>query len=158
MEGTITRKMTINDIADVMIIEKSSFSVPWSRASFEKELKSNTCARYYVAELDKKIVAYMGLWIIIDEAHITNIAVDPQFRGLSIGKAIVKEVIKETKESGILRITLEVRKSNIVAQNLYKSLGFLPCGVRPGYYSDNGEDALIMWKELIKKKKPMSNE
>ncbi|SCY74173.1 ribosomal protein S18-alanine N-acetyltransferase [Alkaliphilus peptidifermentans] len=148
MEVPIIRKMTTKDLNDVMYIEENSFPIPWTKASFEKEIKSNICARYYVAVLADKIVAYLGMWIIIDEAHITNIAVHPQFRGKKIGKKIVEEVIKEAIGLGIARMTLEVRKNNITAQGLYRSLGFLPCGIRPGYYSDNGEDAVIMWKEL----------
>lgn len=149
MDSVIVRKMTLKDIDAVLVIEESSFSVPWTRGSFEKEIKKNLLSKYYVAVVEEQVVAYGGMWLIIDEAHVTNIAVHPDFRGRKIGKALVTFMIKEAIALRIGKMTLEVRKSNIVAQNLYKALGFMPCGIRPGYYHDNGEDALIMWKDSL---------
>lgn len=149
MTPVVVRKMELKDIDDVLVVEKNSFSVPWTRGSFEKEIKKNLLSKYYVAVVEEKVVAYGGMWLIIDEAHVTNIAVQPEYRGKKIGKELVSFMIQEARGLGINKMTLEVRRSNTVAQNLYKALGFIPCGVRPGYYHDNGEDAIIMWKDNI---------
>ncbi|KAB3532066.1 ribosomal protein S18-alanine N-acetyltransferase [Alkaliphilus serpentinus] len=148
MESCIIRGMKLSDINQVAKIEEACFAVPWTKAAFEKEIRSNLLAKYYVVLIDDKIVAYGGMWLIMEEAHVTNIAVDPLEQGKGFGRRLTEEMIEEAKAMGALKITLEVRKNNVVAQNLYKSLGFLPCGIRPGYYSDNGEDAIIMWKDL----------
>ncbi|GAB6086348.1 ribosomal protein S18-alanine N-acetyltransferase [Alkaliphilus crotonatoxidans] len=142
------RPMELRDIKQVADIENRSFPVPWSRGAFEKEIKKNRLAKYIVLERENQLLAFGGMWLIIDEAHVTNIAVDPNYRGLGLGRQLVQGMIQGARELGMLRMTLEVRRSNLVAQNLYQSLGFACCGVRPGYYEDNGEDALIMWKEL----------
>ncbi|WP_026478957.1 ribosomal protein S18-alanine N-acetyltransferase [Alkaliphilus transvaalensis] len=144
----IVRKMEIKDLDDVVLIEEISFPTPWSKSAFEKELKKNLLAKYLVVTLEEKVVAFGGMWLIVDEAHVTNIAVHPDYRGKQLGKLLVEGMIKEAHSIGMLRMTLEVRRSNIVAQNLYKALGFLFCGVRPGYYQDNGEDAIIMWRDI----------
>ncbi|NLK33909.1 MAG: ribosomal protein S18-alanine N-acetyltransferase [Gracilibacteraceae bacterium] len=143
------QKMSLEDIDQVCEIENLSFAVPWSRESFESELVNNNLARYIVAKAEGKVVAYGGIWIILDEGHITNIAVHPEFRGRRIGEKLVKEMIKRAKESKAERITLEVRASNVAARKLYKKLGFKDGGIRKGYYTDTGEDAVIMWNELI---------
>jgi ribosomal-protein-alanine N-acetyltransferase len=144
----IIRKMTEYDIDQVLQIERKSFATPWSRDSFIMEVNKNNFAYYIVAEKEDKIVGYGGMWLIIDEGHITNIAVHPDYRGLGIGNILVEELIAVCKEKGFMRMTLEVRKSNKVAQSLYIKYGFEACGIRPGYYSDTKEDAVIMWKEL----------
>lgn len=149
MSEVIVRPMTLEDLDRVAAIEAASFPVPWSRSTFEKEIKKNLLARYMVVEVGQQPVAYGGMWFIIDEAHVTNIAVDPSQRGKKLGQALVEGMIQEAKANGMLRMTLEVRRSNEIAKNLYQKMGFLPCGVRPGYYEDNGEDAIIMWKELV---------
>ncbi len=142
------RKMKKDDIEEVYQVEVSAFSEPWSKAAFEKEMK-NKLANYIVAEDDcGKIVGYIGLWYIIDEAHINNVAVHKEFRGKQIGSALMEYMIENCKKDSIKSITLEVRASNEVAQNLYKKYGFKPGGIRKEYYSDNREDAIIMWKEL----------
>lgn len=148
MGNIVIRKMRENDIEQVLDIEKKSFTTPWSKESFTMEIKKNLLAYYIVAEIDGKIVGYGGFWNIVDEAHITNIAVDPEYRGKGIGNFIVEKLIDVCKERGILRMTLEVRKSNYIAQALYKKYGFEECGIRPRYYSDTNEDAIIMWKEM----------
>ncbi len=146
MESIIVRKMKLTDIDSVVDIEKSSFPIPWTRGTFIAELKMNKLARYYVVEFRGKVVGYGGVWLIMDEAHITNIAIHPEYRGKGIGKRLVEGLIEEVLKINIHRITLEVRRSNTAAQALYKKLGFVPCGVRPEYYQDNREDAIIMWK------------
>jgi ribosomal-protein-alanine N-acetyltransferase len=145
----IIRPITSADIDAVWDIEKMCFSVPWSRQSFVLEVEKNRCARYVVAEHSGAVVGYGGMWLIVDEAHITNIAVHPLFRRKGIGEAILKALVTEAHRMGIDRMTLEVRASNIAAQSLYKKLGFVEVGVRKGYYSDNNEDAIIMWNFSI---------
>ncbi|ABW20000.1 ribosomal protein S18-alanine N-acetyltransferase [Alkaliphilus oremlandii] len=149
MEEIITRKMELTDIDAVLDIEENSFTIPWTRNSFVTELTKNKLSRYVVAEVDGVVAAYGGMWLIVDEAHITNIAVHPRYRGLGVGKKIVEALLEEGRKINIYRMTLEVRSSNVVAQGLYRQYGFMPCGVRPGYYHDNGEDAIIMWNDVI---------
>ncbi|AEF16719.1 MULTISPECIES: ribosomal protein S18-alanine N-acetyltransferase [Thermoanaerobacterium] len=140
------RPMVKSDIDKVMEIEYLSFSVPWSFESFVMEVTKNSCAHYIVAEVDGQIAGYGGFWVVVDEGHITNIAVHPDFRGQGVGSAIVEGLIELAKNKGITSMTLEVRESNLVAQSLYKKYGFKPVGKRRGYYQDNNEDAVIMWK------------
>jgi len=147
MELVKLRKMLAEDLEAVMDIEYSCFTVPWSKEAFLMEIEKNIFARYFVVEFEGKIVGYGGMWMIMDEAHVTNIAVIPDFRGKGFGKKLVEILIHTANEEGIQRLTLEVRKSNEEAQNLYKKYGFNICGCRPRYYQDNDEDAMIMWKE-----------
>jgi len=125
-------------IEDVYTISKLSLRVPWSISSIEKEL-DNKFAHYILAKLEDKVIGFGGAWIIVDEAHITNIAVHPNFRGMGIGDVIVQELISLCKNNKALAITLEVRKSNVPAQKLYLKHGFLQEGIRKGYYLDNNE-------------------
>ncbi|KPU26906.1 30S ribosomal protein S18 [Caloranaerobacter sp. TR13] len=148
MSKIIIRDMTEEDIDEVLDIEKKSFKTPWSRDAFVKEVNQNKLAKYIVASIEGKVVGYGGVWIIVDEGHITNIAVHPNFRGLGIGNLLVEGLIGTCRERGINRMTLEVRKSNNIAKSLYKKYGFKEYGIRPGYYSDTKEDAIIMWKEM----------
>ncbi|OPJ63463.1 ribosomal protein S18-alanine N-acetyltransferase [Clostridium oryzae] len=129
----------------VLAISKLSFATSWSRESFESEL-TNQHATYFVAVVDGFVAAFGGMWIIVDEAHITNIAVHPEFRSCHIGTKILSALIDKCKMSGIAGMTLEVRTSNYIAQKLYSNFGFQVEGVRKAYYADNKEDALIMWK------------
>jgi [ribosomal protein S18]-alanine N-acetyltransferase len=145
-EGVRLRAMLLADVAMVMEVEVRSFPTPWSEYAFYSELQSNSNAFYYVAETAGKVIGYGGMWIIIDEAHITNIAVHPDYRGRKIGEALLCRLIAEAADRGAGDMTLEVRKNNIVAQNLYKKYNFTPRGIRRGYYSDTGEDAIIMWR------------
>ncbi|AOT69997.1 ribosomal-protein-alanine N-acetyltransferase [Geosporobacter ferrireducens] len=139
--------MNKEDISQVLEIEKQCFSVPWTKEAFVMEVEKNKFARYIVAELDEIIVGYGGMWMIIDEAHVTNIGVRPDFRGRGFGDVIVKAMIAAAEKEGIYNMTLEVRASNRVARNLYEKYGFKACGIRPKYYQDNNEDAVIMWKQ-----------
>lgn len=143
----IIRSMTKDDVDSVYIVEEDCFTDPWSKESIRKELK-NDLARYLVAELDNKIVGYVGVWFVVDEGHITNVAVHSDYRGKKIGDKLVKEIVKLCKESKLVAMTLEVRSSNTVAQNLYRKYGFKMGGIRKEYYSDNKEDAIIMWNQL----------
>src|SRR5690606_21440537 len=118
-----------------------SFTLPWSSAAFYNELTNNHFARYLVMELDGRIIAYGGMWNIMDEAHVTNIAVRGGYRGRGFGELMLRNVMATAIYLGSERMTLEVRVSNTAAQQLYTKLGFVASGVRKAYYSDNQEDA-----------------
>ncbi|MHB1652825.1 MAG: ribosomal protein S18-alanine N-acetyltransferase [Desulfitobacteriaceae bacterium] len=140
--------MHVEDLEVVMAIEEVSFPTPWSVHSFATELRDNEYARYHCLEVDGKVIGYMGLWFILDEGHITNIAIAPHKRGLHWGEFLIRSVMRKMAEAGMERMTLEVRTSNDAARRLYERLGFKSAGVRKGYYIDTKEDALIMWVEL----------
>ena len=142
------RQMTIADIPAVVSIEREAFTAPWSPEAFVNELTHNHFARYTVMELDGEIIGYGGMWTIIDEAHITNVAVRSIYRGRGYGERLLRELQEKALSYGSAAMTLEVRVSNEIAQNLYRKLGFKASGLRPKYYTDNQEDALIMWADL----------
>jgi [ribosomal protein S18]-alanine N-acetyltransferase len=142
----IVRQAEERDIKPMAEMDLLCFTAPWSEASFKKEIKENHMAFYIVAELDGRMAGYAGLWCIVDEGHITNVAVHPDFRRRGIGEALVSVLLQHTVENGILSHTLEVRASNNPAISLYKKFGFEPAGLRKNYYEDNGEDAIIMWR------------
>lgn len=143
----IIEMMTSKDIDGVFEVEKNCFEHHWSKDSLKKEL-INENARYLVAKLCGKIVGYVGIWLILDEGHITNVAVHSDYRGQKIGDKLVQALVDLCKENNINSMTLEVRVSNIVAQNLYKKYGFKLAGIRKEYYSDNKEDAVVMWNDI----------
>lgn len=140
--------MTTEHIKDVHKIEEDCFSIPWSEKSFYDELTKNKMAIYIIAKEDDNIIAYGGMWHVINEGHITNVAVKKEHRGKGIGNKIINELINIAREKEMIGITLEVRNSNISAQNLYKKNGFIIEGIRKEYYDDNKEDAILMWKHL----------
>lgn len=142
------REMREEDLDRVMEIEKEAFTPPWSREAFLLELTKNLLAKYIVALVDGDIAGYGGIWLILDEGHITNIAVDKEYRGLGIGNKLLEGLIQLCIDRNIRAMTLEVRKSNEVAKSLYKKYGFKEYGIRPKYYQDNNEDAIIMWKSI----------
>ncbi len=139
----IIRRMTMADVDGVAAVEAATFPTPWSRDAFASEM-NNVAARYLVAEKEGKIIGFAGAWIILDESHVTNIAVLKEERGQGVGRRLTEGLMQYLSNLGAAYATLEVRKSNEVAQNLYVSLGFIKLGVRKRYYEDNGEDALIM--------------
>jgi [ribosomal protein S18]-alanine N-acetyltransferase len=141
----IIRLMTNRDLDDVLELEHQSFTLPWSKEAFYNELHHNQHAVYVVIEDDGKIVGYCGTWLILDEAHITNIAVLPTYRGRGLGEKLLRYMMNFSKSRNVVTMTLEVRVSNFVAQSLYEKLGFKKGGIRKNYYSDNGEDAIVMW-------------
>lgn len=143
------RKMTPDDVEAVYAIELATFPSPWSLDSFHYEMRENQFAHYTVAVNDRgQIIGFCGMWIVIDSAQITNVAVSSEARGLGIGEALMREAMKVAKEGGADIMSLEVRVTNTVAQNLYRKLEFQDGGIRKGYYTDNGEDALVMWVNL----------
>lgn len=141
-------KMTKEHLDDVMKIEWECFPIPWSRKSMEDELERKI-AYYFVALVDGIVAGYGGMWHVVTEGHITNIAVSEKFRRLGVGNAIVSKMIELAEEKDMLGVTLEVRVSNEAAISLYKKHGFKIEGLRKEYYDDNKEDAYIMWKYLI---------
>lgn len=142
------RKADENDIDSILVVENISFSIPWSREAFIKEISTNSLAYYSVVELDKKIVGYAGMWIILDEVHLTNIAIIPEVRGLKLGELLMRYIMGIAKMHKAERMTLEVRQSNRVAINLYNKLNFEKQGIRRDYYKNPVEDAFIMWVNL----------
>ncbi len=150
MAGEIKiRPMTVADIEQILAIEALSFPTPWSRFAFISELTQNTYAYYMVAEVDDTVAAYAGVWVVLEEGHITNVAVHPSFRGRGLGKRMMLSIMGRAKAHGAERVTLEVRASNDVAHELYTKLGFVDRGLRKGYYTDTKEDAIIMWKDSL---------
>ncbi|RKN82278.1 ribosomal protein S18-alanine N-acetyltransferase [Paenibacillus ginsengarvi] len=140
--------MRVDDIAVICDIEKEAFTTPWTEAAFHNELTNNQFAHYLIMELDGLIIGYGGMWLILDEAHITNIAIRAAYRGRKLGERLMIQLQSAAVFLGAERITLEVRTSNVIAQRLYAKMGFIPAGLRKGYYTDNGEDAIIMWAHL----------
>ena len=139
--------MTSADLDAVMAIEKASFAYPWSPRFFLQELQVE-CARSFLAEVNGRIVGYILFWLLVDAIDIHNVAVHSEFRRRGIGRLLLDKVILEARRRGSTRVTLEVRRSNVVAQRLYESIGFVTIGIRKGYYSDDGEDALAMALQL----------
>jgi len=135
-------------------IEEDSFSIPWSKGELRKEL-SNNLARYYVAVDDgdgrepEEVVGYAGLWHVVTEGHITNVAVKPERRREGIGTRLMAQLIMYAKEYEMIGLTLEVRIGNTGAQKLYTALGFKPEGIRKNFYSAPTEDAIVMWKYFL---------
>lgn len=139
-------KTSIEHIDDIMIVENLSFTIPWSREAFLEEISRNKFAIYLSARVNGKVVGYAGLWSVCGEGHITNVAVHPEFRGNGVGSKLLESLVDLANRGKIQSMTLEVRKSNTIAQGLYKKFGFEVCGSRKAYYADDGEDAIIMWR------------
>ena len=148
MSNLEIREFNINDIEELYEVELTSFTDPWSKESFKDEL-NNEIAHYLVGSINNKVVAYIGAWFILDEAHITNVAVKSDFRRQKIAKQLITAFIVLAKKHQITSITLEVRASNIPAQSLYQQFGFEKQGLRKRYYADNNDDAIIMWLRNI---------
>ncbi len=144
MDEVHIRRMGPADVDQVTRIEQATFAVPWSRESFQREMEKNVAARYLVAEKGDSVIGYAGAWVILDECHITNIAVSEPERGKGIGRMLVEALLQYVSNLGAAYATLEVRVSNTRAIHLYESLGFIRMGRRKRYYEDNGEDAWMM--------------
>ena len=144
----LIRNMSADDLDEVYGIEEESFSDPWSKASFLESL-SNPNNQYIVATLDGVVVGYCGYWGVAGEGYIYNVAVNSKARRQGIGFRMLEELIAQAGSRGISALTLEVRKSNTSAINLYKKLGFTEAGIRKDFYSKPVEDAIIMWRSSI---------
>ena len=142
--------MRLDDLDAVHRIELASFSSPWPPNAYRSELETNRLASYLVARVDGEIVAYGGMWLMVDEAHITTFAVHPAWRRQKIGERLLLAFLDVAAARQAREATLEVRLSNISARRLYEKYGFRPVGLRPRYYSDDGEDALIMTTDPIR--------
>ena len=139
--------MTPEDLDEVLAIEHRSFPSAWSRGSYERELR-NDSSYYLTARSAGVLVAYAGMWIVYEEAHITTIAVHPQWRQRGLATRVLARLIRVAWQQGATRLTLEVRERNEAARALYQKLGFEEKGVLPGYYGDSGENGVVMWKTL----------
>jgi ribosomal-protein-alanine N-acetyltransferase len=148
VDSFVFRYMKEEDIDQILEVEHASFTTPWSRESFLNELYNNKFAVYIVLEENNKVIGYCGAWVVIDETHVTNVAILPEYRGRKLGEALLKKMMTVATDMGAKTMTLEVRVTNHIAQSLYRKLGFQNGGIRKNYYSDNQEDGLVMWVNL----------
>lgn len=146
-ETIIYRKATCQDATGVHCVEEASFLLPWSLHAIVDDICKNPSSLYVVAVCNQRIIGFCGIHYVLDEGHITNVAVLNEYRRRGIGKKLVQTLF-DLSPGYIDKFTLEVRVSNRTAINIYTSLGFKSVGTRPHYYGDNGEDALIMWRNI----------
>lgn len=148
MEPVSIEPMLRTDLDAVTRIDRRCFPTPWLPSAYLTEL-SNRSACYLVARIGQEVVGYGGEWVISDEAHITTLAVDPDRQGRKIGERLVLALMEEAVLQGASHATLEVREGNRTAQRLYRKYGFREAAIRKSYYTDNGENAIVMWAEEI---------
>lgn len=141
--------MRTADLPEVEAIERASFTTPWPPNAYRSELEDNRLASYLVARIGERVVAYAGMWLMVDEAHITTFAVHPSWRRRRIGERLLLAMLDLAATRRAREATLEVRVSNLAARRLYEKYGFRPVGIRPRYYSDDGEDAIVMTTEPL---------
>ncbi|OGO17142.1 MAG: ribosomal-protein-alanine N-acetyltransferase [Chloroflexi bacterium RBG_16_48_8] len=148
---TLVRGMMMADLQAVLDIDHLSFPIPWSERTYKYEIEENPSSHMHVVEVledrNPRVVGYIGFWFIVDEAHISTLAVHPDYRGQGIGELLLDTALKHAVELGVKIVTLEVRVSNHAAINLYRKYDFIIVGSRPRYYRDNNEDALLMTRE-----------
>ena len=149
-ESLLIEPMADADVKEVLRIEQQSFSTQWPSNAFYQEIHDNKLAHYFVGRIGNRVVAYGGIWVILEDSHVTTIAVSPEFRGRKYGEVMLLRLLDEAIERGASWMTLEVRESNAVAQALYRKYGFTTVSTRKGYYSDNNENALVMWAGNLK--------
>src|ERR687892_555553 len=138
------RKMMVDDVPAVVELDQKSFSLPWPERSFRFELTDNPASRCWVAELDGKVVGMIVVWLIVDEAHVATVATHPEYRRQGIGKRLLAHALRHIMQDGARSSFLEVRESNIAAQEMYRKFGYEVTGRRRRYYRDNDEDAILM--------------
>ncbi len=148
MSSLTLDRMRVEDLDQVLAIERASFTMPWSRGAFLYEMQQNRVARCWVTRDAGRVVGYLCVWEIADELHVTNIAVRPDARRRGIGRDLLGTAIADARARGFRVVALEVRPSNEEARALYDSFGFHVVGRRRGYYYDTGEDALVMEARL----------
>ncbi|WP_091496272.1 ribosomal protein S18-alanine N-acetyltransferase [Amphibacillus marinus] len=148
MPNVSIRAMELVDLDEVALIEVKSFTTPWSKALYQKELIENQFAHYYVIEVNQQVVGFCGVWLVLDEAQVTNIAIDPSYRGKGYGAMLFQYILNRALLRGATQLSLEVRKSNHAAKAMYKKFGLEKAGIRKNYYTDNNEDAIVMWVKL----------
>ncbi len=142
------RRMTLDDVEQVIAIDQASFSLPWPERTFRYEVAENSAARPWVLDVDGRVAAMIVVWFILDEAHVATIATHPDFRRQGFGRKLLVHALNTAKEEGAKTALLEVRVSNDMAQEMYRKLGFVEVNRRQRYYSDNGEDAILMTANL----------
>jgi len=152
----VVDRMTVDDLIAVHVIERESFSTPWPAQAYREEIEHNRLAHYIVARSGNSIVGFAGIWLLVDEAHITTFATRTAWRRQGIGERLLVALLDLSLARGAKEATLEVRPSNTPAKRLYEKYGFKVVGVRPRYYSDNNEDALIMTTDTLDGR-PMKN-
>ena len=145
----VVEPMRSEDLSAVHEIERRSFTTPWPAHAYRTEIETNRLAHYRVVRLDGRVVAYAGIWLMVDEAHVTTFAVDPAYRRRGVGERLLLAMLDLAVDKGAREATLEVRLSNTPARHLYEKFGFRPVGIRPNYYSDDNEDALVMTTEPL---------
>lgn len=144
----VIEPLTHDDIDDVLAIEDASFTNPWTRSMYVAELENSGVSYCFLArDTERRAAGFCSFWRILDELHINNLAVLPEFRRTGIGSVLLTFVLKNAADLGARRATLEVRRSNDPARLLYERFGFSVAGVRPDYYSKPVEDALVLWRE-----------
>jgi ribosomal-protein-alanine N-acetyltransferase len=148
--GLIIRKMTFDDLEQVIAIDQMSFSLPWPQRSFQFELTDNPASRCWVAELDGRVVGMLVGWLIVDEIHIATLATHPNFRKQGIGEKLLSFTLQSAKDEGAVSSFLEVRESNSAALKMYRKFGYVEDGRREGYYKDNDETAILMSAPLTR--------
>ena len=141
--------MRVDDLPAVHAIERASFESPWPPDAYRSELETNRLAQYLVVRADQEVVGFGGMWLMVDEAHVITFAIHPEWRRQHIGERLLLAMLDIAIDGGAHEATLEVRLSNLPARRLYEKFGFRPVGLRPRYYSDNGEDALIMTTDQL---------
>lgn len=152
----LIREMLKKDLKFVLQVEEECFTMPWTMSDFEEEIK-NPSAVYLVAELDGVVVGFSGLWNILNEGNITNIAIKKEYQSQGIGTKLLEALINHSAKMGMVALTLEVRVSNLSAQHLYKKLGFEQAGIRKDFYQYPKEDAIIMWNNINVNKEIVQN-
>ena len=149
MAEAFIRPIREEDVSQIHEIETLCFPMPWSEESILHDVKENVVARWLVMDDGEgRVLAYAGMWFVLDEAHVCNVAVHPDFRRMGYGRRILEALVDMAKANSMTLMTLEVRRSNLAAQALYHQCGFLDVGYRKRYYEDNKEDALIMYREF----------
>lgn len=145
MNNFQVREMEIHDLLNVGKVEAATYANPWPQDIFFRELVENTHAHYFVAMLDDEVIGYGGMWLVVDDVQITNIAIHPSYRGHKYGEKLFQKMVDYGLQHGMKRLSLEVRESNVAAQRMYEKFGLVRAGIRKNYYTDDGEDAVVMW-------------
>src|SRR5664280_2133475 len=141
--------MGLDDLPAVQVIERAAFSAPWPANAYRTELETNKLAHYLVVRVGDEIAGFAGLWLMVDEAHVTTFAIAPAWRRNRLAERLLVAILDIALDRQATEATLEVRLSNLPARRLYEKFGFRPVGIRPRYYRDNHEDALIMTTEPL---------
>ena len=146
--SAVFRRMTLEDLEQVVVIDQGSFSLPWPPRAFHYEVTENQAARCWAADLDGRVVGMLVAWLIVDEIHIATIATHPDFRKQGFGEKLLSLALQSAKDEGALSSFLEVREGNDAALMMYHKFGYIESGRRAGYYKDNGEDAILMTLDM----------